>query len=77
MAVSVLPLQPGHRHGRGALRLRRVTVETETAERDVDDPGVEPTLHLTPGAGGRAGGITDIPQLQFSVTYALTTDRRR
>jgi hypothetical protein len=34
------------------------------------------TLHLTPGAGGRAGGITDIPHLQFSVTYALTTERR-
>jgi hypothetical protein len=35
------------------------------------------TLHLTPGAGGRAGGITDITHLQFSVTYALTTERRR
>jgi hypothetical protein len=35
------------------------------------------TLHLTPGAGGGAGGITDIPHLQFSVTYALTTERRR
>ena len=35
------------------------------------------TLHLTPGAGGRAGGIADITHLQFSVTYALTTERRR
>jgi hypothetical protein len=63
--------------GAGRFDCDAVTVETETAERDVDDPGVEPTLHLTPGAGGNAGSITDIPQLQFSVTYALTTDRRR
>jgi hypothetical protein len=34
------------------------------------------TLHLTPGAGGRAGGITDITKLQFTVSYALTTERR-
>jgi hypothetical protein len=35
------------------------------------------TRPSTPGAGGCADGITDLPQQQFSVTYALTTDRRR
>ena len=29
-----------------------------------------------PGAGGGAAGITDITYVQFSVTFALTTDRR-
>ena len=44
-------------------------------------PGVGPKrarrLVDESGAGGRAGGITDITHLHFSVTYALTTDRRR
>jgi hypothetical protein len=35
------------------------------------------TLHLNPTAGGRAGGISDITLLQFTVTYSLTTERRR
>lgn len=34
------------------------------------------TLRLTQGAGGGAAGITDITHVEFSVTFALTTDRR-
>jgi hypothetical protein len=77
MEVSVTPASTWSPHGRGALRLQRGHRGDRDFRARCDDPGVEPTLHPTPGASGHAGGITDIRERRFSVTYALTTDRRR
>jgi hypothetical protein len=50
-----------------------VAGETDNPERNGDNPGVDPTLHLTPGVGGATG----VPELRVSVTYASTTERGR
>jgi hypothetical protein len=60
--------------GAGGFDCEAVTVGPRNPERDGDDPGVDLTLHLARAPRPRR---IDIPHLQFSVTYALTTERRR